>query len=43
VSKKTIEVWEAGRNVPSGSASRLVEIIDKDKGILERERIMVVS
>jgi len=43
VSKKTVEAWEAGRNVPSGSARRLLEVIGKDKGILEREKILVVS
>lgn len=43
VSKKTIEAWEAGRNIPSGSACRLLELITKDKGILERERILVVT
>ena len=43
VSKKTVEAWEAGRNVPSGSACRLLEVIKKDKGLLERERILIVS
>ncbi len=43
VSKKTVEAWEAGRNVPSGSARRLLEVIQKDKGILRRDKILVLS
>lgn len=41
VSKKTIEAWESGHNVPSGIACRLLEVIGKDKDILEREKIVV--
>jgi len=41
VSKKTIEAWESGRNVPSGSACRLIDIIRKDMGLLKREKIIV--
>lgn len=29
VSIKTVEAWEAGKNQPSGSSSRLLELIDK--------------
>jgi putative transcriptional regulator len=43
VSKKTVEAWEAGRNIPSGSACRLLEVIKKDKGLLEREKIVAYS
>jgi putative transcriptional regulator len=43
VSKKTVEAWESGRNEPSGSACRLLEVISKDKNILKREKILVVS
>ena len=43
VSPKTVEAWEAGRNLPNGSASRLIEVINKDKQILEREKIVVHS
>lgn len=28
VSKKTVEAWEAGRNVPNGPSSRLLEMLD---------------
>jgi putative transcriptional regulator len=43
VSSKTVEAWEAGRNEPNGSARRLFEVIEKDKSILERDGILVVS
>lgn len=29
VSIKTVEAWEAGKNIPSGPSSRLLELIDK--------------
>jgi putative transcriptional regulator len=35
VSCKTVEAWEAGRNHPAGSASRILEIIEKDSRLLE--------
>ncbi|MGO8692082.1 MAG: helix-turn-helix domain-containing protein [Rectinemataceae bacterium] len=41
VSKKTIEAWESGHNVPSGSACRLLEVIGKDMDLLKREKIVV--
>lgn len=28
VSKKTVEAWEAGRNVPNGPSSRLLELLN---------------
>jgi putative transcriptional regulator len=43
VSKKTVEAWEAGRNIPNGSACRLIEVIKKDKDLLERENIVAYS
>lgn len=43
VSNKTVEAWESGRNKPNGSARRLFEVIEKDKEILERGGILVVS
>ena len=30
VSKKTIEAWEAGRNVPNGPSSRLLELLNNN-------------
>jgi len=36
VSKKTVEAWEAGTNIPQGSSQRLLEIISKDITILRQ-------
>ncbi len=34
VSSKTVEAWESGTNVPSGSALRLMRMIEKNPDIL---------
>ena len=34
VSIKTVEAWENGRNRPSGSASRLMQMISKDAKLI---------
>lgn len=34
VSDKTVEAWEAGINHPSGAASRLLSMIEKDKELI---------
>lgn len=34
VSDKTVEAWEAGKNHPSGAASRLLSMIEKDKELI---------
>ena len=31
---KTVEAWEAGTNHPSGAASRLLSMIEKDKELI---------
>jgi putative transcriptional regulator len=36
VSKKTVEAWEAGTNIPQGSSQRLLDIISKDASILHQ-------
>ncbi len=36
VSDKTIEAWEAGTNHPSGSASRLLQMMELDKNLTTR-------
>lgn len=36
VSKKTVEAWEAGTNIPQGSSQRLLEIVSKDASILNQ-------
>ena len=43
VSKKTVEAWESDRNVLTGSACRLLQVIGKDTSLLERERIVIFS
>ena len=34
VSDKTVEAWEAGTNHPSGAASRLLSMIEKDRELI---------
>ena len=34
VSDKAVEAWEAGTNHPSGAASRLLSMIEKDKELI---------
>lgn len=34
VSKKTIEAWECGKNIPHGPAQRMLEIIDKNSNVI---------
>ena len=36
VSKKTVEAWEAGTNIPQGSSQRLLEIMSRDTAILQQ-------
>jgi len=40
VSVKTVESWEAGKNTPSGSASRMLELLDRDDMLLEKYSIV---
>ena len=34
VSPKTVEVWEAGTNHPSGAASRLLNMMELDENLI---------
>jgi putative transcriptional regulator len=36
VSTKTVEAWEAGRNIPQGPAQRILEMIKKDSSIINQ-------
>ena len=36
VSKKTVEAWECGRNTPSGSACRLLSMMEKAPDLPEK-------
>jgi putative transcriptional regulator len=40
VSKKTVEAWESGKNVPSGPAQRMMEVMSKDSEFLEKYSIV---
>jgi len=40
VSKKTVEAWEAGRNTPSGTAKRLLAIVEENPKFFETEGIV---
>ena len=40
VSKKTVEAWESGRNIPKGPAQRLLDLLNKDKDFLNRYAIV---
>jgi len=40
VSKKTVESWEAGRYSPDGAARRLISVMQKDPGFLEKYDIL---
>ncbi len=41
VSHKTVEAWEAGKNRPAGSASRVIELLEKDNEFLEHYNMVV--
>jgi len=36
VSKRTVESWEIGRNVPNGSARNLLFLLDKNSTLIEQ-------
>jgi len=40
VSIKTIEAWESGRNEPSGTAQRMLSLLEKDKSIPEKYNLL---
>ncbi len=40
VSPKTVEAWEAGRNMPDGPARRILSMLKQDPGIPEKYRII---
>lgn len=40
VSKKTVEAWEADRNIPEGPAQRMLELMEKDENLLEKYAIV---
>lgn len=36
VSTKTVEAWEAGTNKPSGAASRILNMMEMDSGLIDK-------
>jgi len=36
VSTRTVEAWEAGRNIPSGAARHLLFLLDGDHSLVDR-------
>ncbi|HHY24932.1 MAG TPA: helix-turn-helix domain-containing protein [Clostridiaceae bacterium] len=40
VSRKTVEAWEAGRNMPDGPARRILSMIQADPMLPERYNIL---
>lgn len=36
VSTKTVEAWEAGTNRPSGAASRILNMMEMDSGLIDK-------
>ncbi len=40
VSVKTVEAWEAGKNIPAGPAQRMLSLLEKDSSLLERYGIV---
>lgn len=41
VSKKTVEAWEAGRNMPDGPARRILAMVQIDPELPERYKIIM--
>jgi len=41
VSKKTVEAWEAGRNMPDGPARRILSMVQIDPELPERYNIIL--
>lgn len=36
VSPRTVEAWEAGKSIPSGVATRMLYLIDKDHSLVDK-------
>lgn len=43
VSKKTVEAWESGQNIPNGPSLRLLSMVEKDPEIPEKYGIVIAS
>ncbi len=40
VSKKTVEAWETGRNIPQGPAQRMLQLMNNNDKLLEKCEIV---
>jgi putative transcriptional regulator len=43
VSKKTVEAWESGRNIPNGTAKRLLKLLSDDPDFPEKSGILITE
>lgn len=43
VAVKTVEAWEADRNVPAGPVQRLFSLIVEDEQVLEKNHILIMK
>jgi putative transcriptional regulator len=43
VSQKTVEAWEAGRNVPNGTAKRLLDLLQEDPNFPQKAGIITIE
>lgn len=43
VSKKTVEAWEAGKNIPNGPAQRILDLLNNENNFLEEHEIVLVK
>jgi|ASRP01.1.fsa_nt_gi putative transcriptional regulator len=43
VSVKTVEAWEADRNIPSGPVQRLLDMIEREENVLENSNILLLK
>ena len=42
VAIKTVEAWEAGKNIPNGSAQRILDLLNKENDFLKKHKILKV-
>ena len=42
VSRKTVEAWESGKNIPQGPALRLLKMFDEDPELIKKQKILVM-
>ncbi len=40
VSLKTVEAWEAGINIPKGPTARILQLLEKDRNLLDSHQVL---